>query len=275
MHYSVIQHQYDDVIASHYDVDPLSVIGDSLDRAISQIRRQKHLLADSTPLSVLDLGMGTGRFLEKLRLHWDNLLPFGIDISQKMIDIAHTRIPNLVAAVDDAANLEAHFEEETFDVICTHFVTGFVPMPVLAPKIHTRLADTGYWSLVAGTRAGFPELQAKANGWVARGLFGRGGLKVEDLVTNPADRGEVIRTLEQTGFVVRECETFTPRLDFKNVDEFMEFAYYGGWLTPFIEQLGLHKAKPLVRTILNLALFPVQDHHSIEIVLAQKEGAAP
>jgi hypothetical protein len=50
----------------------------------------------------------------------------------------------------------------------------------------------------------------------------------------------------------------------------MDFAYYAGWLTPFIQALGLHRARALVRAILNAFFFPVQDHHSIEIVLAQK-----
>ena len=33
-----IQQQYNDVIACHYDLDPQSVTGDTLDRATEQIR---------------------------------------------------------------------------------------------------------------------------------------------------------------------------------------------------------------------------------------------
>jgi len=274
MHSSIIQHQYDEVIASHYDVDPLSVVGDSLDKAVCQIRRQRHLVSEAVPLTVLDLGTGTGRFLEKLSHDAENLQPFGIDISQRMIEIAHTRVPNLVSAIDDAANLDIHFEQQSFDLICTHFLTGFVPMAVLAPKIRDRLNEAGYWSLIAGTAEGFPKLQAKARGWVVKALFGGSDMNIRDMVCNPADRGEIVCTLEQYGFQVRECETFQPRLDFRNMADFMEFAYYGGWLTPFIERLGLHRVRPLTRAALNLALFPIQDHHSIEIVLAQKRTSS-
>ena len=37
----------------------------------------------------------------------------------------------------------------------------------------------------------------------------------------------------------------------------MEFAYRGGWLTPLIESLGLHKAGVVKRWLLNRLVFPV------------------
>jgi SAM-dependent methyltransferase len=272
MQTDVIQRQYDEVIAPYYDRDPYLVIGQSLDRAVDQIRRQGHDLGVSAPLRALDLGMGTGTFLAKLRSHAAYLRPFGIDISERMIDIARARIPELVAAVDDAANLDDYFEDDAFDLISTHFVTGFVPIGVLAPKIHRRLAAGGYWSLVGGTKAGFPALQQKARGRIGRWLYGGPPPALDDLVCNPARREEVVRELTAHGFAVQEAETFTPGFEFRNLDDFLEFAYYGGWLTPFIEALGLHKAKPATRAMLNLLVFPVRDHHSIEIVLAQKVG---
>jgi SAM-dependent methyltransferase len=272
MQTELIQRQYDDVIAPHYDRDPYEVTSRSLDRAVDQLRRRA---ADplTAPLRVLDLGMGTGAFLAKLRDHAAYLRPYGIDVSEKMIDIARTRIPGLVAAVDDAANLDGQFEHESFDLVSTHFVTGFVPMAVLAPKIHRRLAVGGYWSFVGGTMAAFPELQKIARGRVGRWLYGGAPLSVGDLVVNPAGRDEIVGTLTSHGYVVRECETFTPGFEFRNLDEFLEFAYYGSWLTPFVEKLGLHRASFLMRVALNLFVFPVRDHHCIEIVLAQKVGA--
>src|SRR5262249_40526745 len=148
-----IQRQYDEVIAPHYDLDPQSVIGPSLTPALGQIQRA-NLFGLGTDLRVLDLGIGTGLFLAKLRaLAGEQLQPFGLDLSEKMIEIANLRIPNLVAAVGDAADLADHFPGESFDLICTHFITGFVPMRVLAPAIRDRLRQDGYWSLVGGTKA--------------------------------------------------------------------------------------------------------------------------
>jgi SAM-dependent methyltransferase len=156
MQTSTIQRQYDHVIAPHYDRDPHNVIGRSLDLVLAQLERQ-HCLADS--LRVLDLGIGTGTFLKRLVNRVDHFEPHGIDISEKMIEVARKQIPNLDAEVDDAANLEAHFGKVPFDLICSHFVTGFVPIQILAPRIHNRLAVGGFWSFAGGTKAGFPVLQ--------------------------------------------------------------------------------------------------------------------
>ena len=36
-----IHHAYNDVVASHYDLDPQTVIGPSLDAAVRQIQKQR------------------------------------------------------------------------------------------------------------------------------------------------------------------------------------------------------------------------------------------
>jgi SAM-dependent methyltransferase len=263
----VIQRQYDEIIASHYDFDPKGVLADSLGRAMAQIKGQE----GAAFRRVLDLGMGTGRFLERLRAEVNpRLRPYGLDLSQKMIDIAAARIPDLQTAVDDAANLDEHFPGVSFDLVCTHFVTGFVPAAVLAPKIAARLEPGGLWSLVGGTKAGFPVLQKKITTKFLKWLFKIKTVDVGDLVCNPAGEAEVVDVLKGNGFTVRACETFRPPLHFKDLQEFMEFGYYGGWLTPFLEGLGLHRAKPWLKKVLNTVVFPVRDHHEIVIALAQK-----
>jgi hypothetical protein len=78
--------------------------------------------------------------------------------------------------------------------------------------------------------------------------------------------------LSSCGFEVAAAESFEPPLKFANLDDFLEFGYRGGWLTPFVEALGLHKAGPLKRTLVNLLCFPIDDRHDIEIILARKPG---
>jgi SAM-dependent methyltransferase len=271
MQAEVIQRQYDEVIASHYDLDPQSILGDSLDKALQQIRRHAPAREHHEPLRVLDLGLGTGKFLKKLRDSTaDGIAPFGIDLSQKMLEIARRRLPDLVTAVDDAANLDAHFGSVAFDLICTHFITGFVPMNVLAPKIWARLDRGGYWSLVGGTQSGFPALQQITRGRFVKLLFKGRTFEIGDVVCNPVDQADVVRTLTQHGFEVCACETFRPALNFRTFDDFYTFAYHGGWLTPFMETLGLHRSRPVLRRMLNALFFPVQDEHHIVIALARK-----
>jgi hypothetical protein len=187
-----------------------------------------------------------------------------------MIDFARAKVPDITAEVGDAADIDSHFPGQSFDLISTHFITGFVPMSELAPKIRSRLDEGGCWSFVGGTRAGFPALQARANSKLMRWVYGGKSFSLDSVTCNPAGRDEVKQTLEQHGFEVLRSDTFEPQLHFKNLNEFMDFAYRGGWLTPFIEALGLHKAGFMARLMLNTMFFPVDDHHSIEIHLARK-----
>jgi hypothetical protein len=121
--------------------------------------------------------------------------------------------------------------------------------------------------------AGFPALQKLARGKLLRLLRKGRSFDVRDFARNPADQDEVVRVLRGHGFTVCDCETFEPELDFKDFNEFYEFAYLGGWLTPVLEALGLHRPSAVLRTALNAWLFPVRDHHSIVIALARKPEA--
>jgi SAM-dependent methyltransferase len=276
MHSHVIQRQYDEVIAPYYDVDPQSVIGDSLNKAVAQLSEEPSARNPTTALRVLDLGMGTGRFLSKLAARLDRpLLPAGLDLSEKMVALARRRLPDLVAIVDDARNVDAHFEPESFDLVSTHFITGYVPVDVLAPKIWDKLVPGGHWSFVGGMRAGFPALHRITESALVQRLFRARRFDVSGLVSSPDDRAALVRTLETHGFAIRKAETFTPHFHFADLDQFLEVCYRGGWLTPFVETWGIHKAGRFVRLLLNTFVFPVNDHHVIEIVLAEKTSPRP
>jgi SAM-dependent methyltransferase len=270
---TILHHAYNDVVAAHYDLDPQTVIGPSLDRAVNQLRKQGLAGDGAGRLRVLDLGMGTGMFLAKLKaVGREQVEPFGLDLAENMLENARRKIPDLIAEVGNAADLDAHFPGQTFDCISTHFITGFVHMNVLAPRIWARLEEGGYWSLAGGTKGAYPALRAKANSKFLRWLSGAGSRKgkVEDEFINPTDLGDVVRTLGAHGFEVCEGETFEPPLDFRNFNDFMDYGYQGGWLTPAIEAVGLHKAGFLKRWLMNRLVFPLKDHHSIAIALLRK-----
>src|SRR5215470_11734270 len=89
-----VQRAYNDVVATHYDLDPQGVIGRSLDLGIRQLQVEGLLDAADGDLNVLDLGMGTGLFLAKLKgLAGDRIVPFGIDLAENMVENARRRIP--------------------------------------------------------------------------------------------------------------------------------------------------------------------------------------
>jgi SAM-dependent methyltransferase len=267
---TTVRHAYNDIVATHYDLDPQGVIGRSLDRGLAQIKGEG-LLDPGREFYVLDVGMGTGLFLEKLRgVAGERVIPFGIDLAENMLEVARRRLPGLNAVAGDASDLDAHFPGREFDCVCTHFVTGFVGMRLLAPQIARKLKPGGYWSLIGGTKAAYPALQAKGDSRLLRWLSGAGSRTMDDTVLNPADLREVAETMDAHGFEVRQGETFEPTLTFPDFDAFMEFGYRGGWLTPLIESMGLHRAGPVKRWAFNRLVFPVRDSHNIVVVLGRK-----
>lgn len=245
--------------------------GSSVDRAIGQIVDELDELDDAHAISLLDVGVGTGRFCARLRQRSKlPIFPYGLDLSERMVDIAGRRIPDLVTSVGDAADLSRHFPGRLFGLAATHFVTGYVPIAAIATMVHSRLEPGGYWSFVGGTKRAFPELQRTGDTRVFRRMFRFGDRQLDDVIINPADRAEVVQAMENAGFSIRRIETYHPPVRFRDLDEFLEFGYTGGWLTPFVEHMGLHQANRLTRAFLNRFVFPIHDHHEVEIVLAQK-----
>jgi len=271
MSIETVHHAYNDVVSPYYDLDPQGVIGRSLDGAVRQLRQAAHLGATNESFAVLDIGMGTGLFLGKLRdLGGDRIMPFGLDLAENMVENARKRIPDLTAVVGDASQLDSYFPGHQFDCICTHFITGYVPIRTLAPQIANRLKPGGYWSLVGGTKAAYPALPAKGDSQLLRWLSGARARKVDETVLNPANLQEVAAAMKAHGLELCAGETFEPVIEFDDFDQFMEFAYRGGWLTPLIESLGLHRAGAVKRWLLNRLIFPVKDSHNIVLALGRK-----
>jgi ubiquinone/menaquinone biosynthesis C-methylase UbiE len=267
---SAIQRQYNEVIAANYDLDPQFVTNRALNRALAHVEREAILSAELPTMSVFDVGMGTGLFSDKLlKKSKREINPFGLDVSEKMIEIAQSRIPQLNAVIDDAANIDRHFPGESFDLICTHFITGFVPIDHLAPRIWSKLKPGGYWSFVGAVTTAYPELQRKANTPLIR-MFNRGRKAEREKLITPTDCNAVASCFERHSFETCSIELFEPELVFNDFEDFMEYAYRGGWLTPFVEHLGLQKVRPLTKKLLTSLLFPIHDRHRIAIGLARR-----
>ena len=59
----------------------------------------------------------------------------------------------------------------------------------------------------------------------------------------PNNQREVVSVLEKHGFEIVVAETYEPKLHFPDFATFMEYGYRGGWLTPFIEEIGVPVAE--------------------------------
>lgn len=269
---AVIQRQYDDLIAPHYDLDPQNLMAMSLDRALDNLRDTELLnfTPGSAPLRTLDLGMGTGTFLHELsQQSIRDVEPCGIDLSANMIRVAENKLPGLEAYVDDAARFDRHFPDAKFDLISTHFMTGFVPVETLAPMIYEHLAPGGYWSFVGSSSLAYPRLREIAESRLIRLIFKGRSLPFDNMIV-PQNEETLHDAFRDSGFEPVTSSAFEPELHFPDMQSFMSFAYNGGWLTPFIEALGLQHAGRTTRALLNRCVFPVHDHHHILLALVRR-----
>ena len=86
--------------------------------------------------------MGTGMFLELLTLR-----PAAVEPSA-FVFVAHDRCASNKIPIDLGGRrwpISMPIFRQLFGLISTHFITGFVPRSVLAPKINCRLGGS-YWS---------------------------------------------------------------------------------------------------------------------------------
>lgn len=266
-----VRRQYDEIIASNYDIDPQGITGKCQDFAIEQLRSTDAFAAGLPNLRVLDLGMGTGMFLSKLRNVSARLIePYGLDLSENMAAQAKVKHPDLQVVVDDAACFDNHFPGQSFDLICTHFITGFVPLSHLIPRIWDRLSPGGCWSFVGATKSAYPELQNIANSKLVQRLFGGNGSEAMNIGQSPENLEQAQGQIDQHGFQILNSEEYRPQLTFANFEMFMDYGYRGGWLTPYIESLGLHQIGWPMKKLINLLIFPLQDHHHVAEIVARK-----
>lgn len=98
--------EYYNKLAADYDQDRFgNSYGDYLDRQEKIIVRK--LLGYIPAINILDAGCGTGRFLE--------FASHGIDLSEKMIEVASKKYPEKKLSVQSA--LKTNFEDSGFDAV--------------------------------------------------------------------------------------------------------------------------------------------------------------
>ena len=104
--------RYYEHLAPEYDDNRF---GNSYGQFIDRQERSylNRMLAGYKLPAVLDMGCGTGRFLE--------FAGYGIDASQAMIDRARIKFPDRILYLDDIRH--THFEDNSFDaIICFHVI---------------------------------------------------------------------------------------------------------------------------------------------------------
>lgn len=159
---------YYDKLADKYDDDRFgNSYGQYLD--IQEKRILETWLSDSEGQYVLDLGCGTGRFLEFANV--------GLDISPKMLKIAQQKFPNKELVIGSAN--EIPFKEATFDTIISFHVLMHLDLSMVKEifaEVHRTLKKNGQFIVDVPSKYRRNLTNYKAKNW-----HGKNDLTIEDL----------------------------------------------------------------------------------------------
>jgi SAM-dependent methyltransferase len=225
---------YDQQVAGTYDLDAYGLLRGVRALAIAQIR-DSALPATSL---VLDLGAGTGESLVAIRDRFAGGRFIGVDLSEKMLEIARRKIP-MDAHVDDACNAGAYVGNGTVDLAMAHFLTSFVDRQRLFAVARAALRDGGVLSVASTTREALPALRAGAEA-----LLGSRAL-VDAAAPSPPNGETMAEELRACGFTVTAMDTFRRRLTFRTFEECLQWGIESGFLTQALEVIGMDRVRAL------------------------------
>lgn len=153
---------------------------------------------------VLDLGCGSG-YISKYMAD-KNLQPVGIDFSEKMIEIAKKKYPEIPFLKMDIANVDKIFEENTFDGLLAIYILYFIPkeqMDSVLESLSRILKDGAQFFMVIQI--------GKGEMFVDETLMPKGKQK-QALFVNLNTEEELLELLQKHNFSVDQLK-FYPNVD--------------------------------------------------------------
>lgn len=263
-------------IANHYDkADYFGGISLSHKCAIQQIINNLHKSED---FKILDLGVGDGAFLAKLKKLFPNADFTGIDLSKEMLKQAKN-IVDFTAIEGSAANATNYLPLHSQDLILAHFINAYIPTEVLFNEAQMLTKANGYFSVISTTYESFPLAQRYLADFIAKGtilsnIVGHYYKEVVKKTPVAAGKDDLLKFLHQHNFEVVTHERIEIDLTFNNIEELSAFGIEGAWFlnvlsipTMLPKSFLLQRIKKLFEKIF---VFPYHDTHVIDVVLAKK-----
>lgn len=229
----------------------------SREAAAEQVER--HRAAIASPRLMVDFALGTGESLLEVHRRIPGAKLVGVDISEKMLDVARTKL-DVGTIHDDARNVCRHVEAGSADLVLAHFVATYVDAETLARNAATILRSGGLFSFVNGTREGYRTLQGLASQLMPEE-------KLRELAPSPESPSVLERACTDAGFDIVESRSVSREISFASFQELYDFAFHAGWFTHLLAGLGDDVVAHLSSAN---GLFPLHDEFRAAVVLAAK-----
>nr|VFK20694.1 MAG: Methyltransferase domain-containing protein [Candidatus Kentron sp. LFY] len=256
-----VQHVlYDKEIANFFETDLFELYSTSHDLVLKQLDARNAVLK-----KVLDIGCGTGWFLEKLVDNYTELSLSGSDISPHMLEIAQSKpkLTNLSIFISDIQQLIQVVPAQSFDMVSLHYVLCYEPKEIAFPIVAKLVRPGGLFSLATMTKENsFPALQ-KLSGSLLENIDKD---EADSLCYTPLSKEDLLEYIESSKlFEIEMWNTLDKPMSFESKAQLSDFAFRSGWVSEVSDEYRPHIEKAIQDA--QDIQFPIQDHFYSEIVL--------
>jgi SAM-dependent methyltransferase len=248
---------YDDGIAKHYDggADRGLFAGS---RGVASRQIEAHG-AGARVERILDFALGTGESLVAIAGQFPRAAKLGIDLSEKMIEIARRKV-DVTAFRGDSRNAAAFVAPGSIDLGLMHFLLGYVEATEALAAAAACLRAGGLFSLVTSTFESFQKLHLVAQGFVSEEFIRSG-------IHTPEGSAHVRALVEAAGFDVLALDVDRRTLSFRDFDDLYEFGTRSGL---FASSFAALTAEQIAFMRAAKEFFPFEDEYQATVVLARK-----
>jgi len=270
---------YDEIANNYTIANRFGSITHSHDCAIKQLNQSE--LNHKHKHKILDLGVGDGNFLHRLKQHMPSADYTGFDISEKMLEVASEQCEGLNAIMASGADASQYLPTQSQDLILMHFISAYIPLDSLFKQVQVLSRPNGYASIITSTYESFPKGQEHLANFIAQDTLlscfvGHYYKKVIKNTTVATGSKELLETIHQHQFEVIDHQHLDIPITFNNVDELVEFGFDGTWFLNGLEFYFIPHGflKKRFKQVFNkIFTFPYQDTHVIDVVLIKKLSA--
>ncbi len=266
---------YNNIAGQYATANRFGSISESHKCAIAQI--QNAHLGLRPNYKVLDLGVGNGAFLQKLKQRMPNAEFTGIDISSEMLKQAQEALP--LTAIETSATEASHFlPHHSQDLVLAHFINAYIPINILFNQANLLTRSNGHFSLITTTYESFPAAQQQLADFISQeslvsGVVGHYYKAIVRNTTVAAGGDELLQAFARHDFKIVDHQRLHIPIRLNNIDELALFGIEGTW---FLNSLSIRMLpknfllQRLKRLFNKIFTFPYEDTHVIDVVLAKK-----
>nr|VFK62614.1 MAG: Methyltransferase domain-containing protein [Candidatus Kentron sp. TUN] len=249
---------YDKETASFFETDLFGLYSSSHDLVLRQLDEYNAALKN-----VLDIGCGTGWFLEKLVDNYTELSLSGSDPSPHMLKIARSKpkLANLSIFISDIQQLTRLVPAQSFDMVSLHYVLCYVPKEIAFPIIAKLVKPGGLFSLATMTKENsFPALEKLSD------FIDIDKDEIDSICHTPLSKEELLAYIESSKlFNIEMWDTLEKSMSFESKSQLSDFAFHSGWVSEVSNEYRPH-IEHAIQDAQGIQ-FPIQDHFCSEIIL--------